>query len=48
VIVRKFGLSRTIQLHDTVGGETLSLTGTTARFSALAAGDRLVLALLTD
>ena len=48
VTVRKFGLSRTVQLHDTSSGEALSLTGTTARISPLAKGDRLVLALLGD
>lgn len=46
VTVRKFGLSRTVQLHDTRSGEALSLTGTTARPSPLAKGDRLVLELL--
>ena len=46
VTVRKFGLSRRVELRDTTGGEALSLTGTTARLSPLAKGDRLVLELL--
>lgn len=46
VTVRRFGLSRTVELRDTQGGEALSLTGTTARISPLAKGDRLVLELL--
>ena len=46
VTVRKFGLSRRVELRDTSGGEALSLTGTTARLSPLAKGDRFVLELL--
>jgi hypothetical protein len=46
VEVKKFGLSRRLQLHDRVSGDALALTGSASRLSAEAKGDKAVLAAL--
>lgn len=47
VEVRKFGLSRKLKLTDRNSGRHLGLTGSTARFSSAAKGDKAVLAELS-
>lgn len=46
--VKKFGLSRTIDIEDPASGESISLTGAAMGISPLAKGDKLVLQLLDD
>jgi hypothetical protein len=46
VRVKKFGLSRRLTLRDTVSGQSLALTGTTAFFASESRGDKSVLSLL--
>lgn len=46
VQVTKFGMSRHLNLSDPTTGEQIGLTGSTAFFSQVAAGDKLVLHLL--
>jgi hypothetical protein len=46
VQVTKFGLSRHLNLADPEAGQQIGLTGSTAFFSSVAAGDKMVLHLL--
>jgi hypothetical protein len=48
VQVTKFGLSRTITLADEAAGKRIGLTGSTAFYVPEAAGDKLVLHLLSE
>ncbi len=46
ITMKRFGLSRHVTLHDRASDHSLKLSGTTARISAEAGGDKAVLAVL--
>ena len=47
VTISKLGLSRHVELHDSVNGTSLSLTGSTAPFASESKGDKTVLKVLS-